>query len=58
MYEKNILFLLLASLFLVNCNNDDNGDDGPTDPLDELPAATQTGAQTRMPYKWGTLGTS
>ncbi|MFC4688992.1 hypothetical protein ACFO5T_00985 [Dokdonia genika] len=44
--KRTFFFLLLASLFLVNCNNDDNGDDGPTDPLDELPAATQTGAQT------------
>lgn len=44
--KKTFFLLLLASLFLINCNNDDNGDDGPTDPLDELPAATQTGAQT------------
>ena len=44
--KRTFFLLLLASLFLVNCNNDDNGDDGPTDPLDELPAATQTGAQT------------
>ncbi|WP_405203079.1 hypothetical protein [Dokdonia sp. LLG6352-1] len=44
--KKTLFLLLLASLFLINCNNDDDGDDGPTDPLDELPAATQTGAQT------------
>ncbi|ANH59763.1 hypothetical protein [Dokdonia donghaensis] len=44
--KRTFFLLLLASLFLINCNNDDNGDDGPTDPLDELPAATQTGAQT------------
>ena len=44
--KRTFFFLLLASLFLINCNNDDNGNDGPTDPLDELPAATQTGAQT------------
>ncbi|WP_405203080.1 hypothetical protein [Dokdonia sp. LLG6352-1] len=44
--KRTFFFLLLVSLFLVNCNNDDNGNDGPTYPLDELPAATQTGAQT------------
>ena len=44
--KRRLFLLLLASLFLINCNNDDNGNDGPTDPLDELPAATQTGAQT------------
>ena len=44
--KRTFFLLLLASLFLIKCNNDDNGDDGPTDPLNELPAATQTGAQT------------
>lgn len=40
--KKNILFLL-ATFVLSCCNNDD---DQPTNPIDQLPPATQTGANT------------
>ena len=39
---KNMLLILLLTL-LNSCGNDD---DQPTNPIDQLPAATQTGANT------------
>lgn len=41
---KNLLFLLAVSLIFICCNNDDNNQ--PTDPIDQLPPATQTGENT------------
>ncbi|WP_452224054.1 hypothetical protein [Lacinutrix chionoecetis] len=41
---KNYTFLFFTLLLLCCCNNDD--DAGPTDPIDQLPPATQTGEQT------------
>lgn len=40
---KNIIILLTIVFTLSCCNNDD---DQPTNPIDQLPAATQTGEQT------------
>ena len=40
---KNLLFLFTILLTLCCCKNDD---DNPTDPIDQLPPATQTGEQT------------
>ena len=40
---KNLLFLFTILLTLSCCKNDD---DNPTDPIDQLPPATQTGEQT------------
>ncbi len=40
---KNLLFLLTILLTLSCCKNND---DNPTDPIDQLPPATQTGEQT------------
>jgi len=40
---KRILLLLLTTFTLSCCNNDD---DNPQNPLDQLPPATQTGANT------------
>ncbi|MDT0650604.1 hypothetical protein [Autumnicola edwardsiae] len=37
------LILILGLLFNTSCNNDD---DQPRKPIDQLPAATQTGQQT------------
>ncbi|OIQ18609.1 MAG: hypothetical protein BM557_06700 [Flavobacterium sp. MedPE-SWcel] len=39
---KNIFFTLLILLSLTACNNDDNNN-GSTNPVDQLPPATQTG---------------
>lgn len=41
---KNYIFLFLTLLLLCCCNNDDDG--GSTNPIDQLPPATQTGEQT------------
>ncbi|WP_452224055.1 hypothetical protein [Lacinutrix chionoecetis] len=41
---KNYLKLLLIVLVFTACNNDD--DNMPQDPIDQLPPATQTGEQT------------
>lgn len=40
---KNYVFLFFTLLLLCCCNNDD---DGSTDPVDQLPPATQIGANT------------
>ncbi|HRZ31585.1 MAG TPA: DUF6252 family protein [Flavobacterium sp.] len=40
---KRVLLLLLTTFTLSCCNNDD---DNPQNPLDQLPPATQTGANT------------
>lgn len=42
---KNLLFLLTVTLTLSCCNKNDD-DQPPTNPIDQLPPATQTGAQT------------
>lgn len=42
---KNLLFLLTVTLTLSCCNKNDD-DQPPTNPIDLLPPATQTGAQT------------
>ncbi|OIQ18608.1 MAG: hypothetical protein BM557_06695 [Flavobacterium sp. MedPE-SWcel] len=42
---KNIFFTLLILLSLTACNNDDNNN-GSTNPVDQLPPATQTGENT------------
>ena len=41
---KSYTFLLFTLSLLCCCKNDDDG--GPTDPIDQLPPATQTGEQT------------
>lgn len=42
---KNLL-LLFAALFLLTSCDKDKDDDKPTNPIDQLPPATQTGANT------------
>ncbi|TYC12652.1 hypothetical protein ES677_08280 [Bizionia gelidisalsuginis] len=41
---KNLLLAFAMLLIVSNCNKND--DDQPTNPIDQLPPATQTGAQT------------
>ncbi|TYC08776.1 hypothetical protein ES677_14145 [Bizionia gelidisalsuginis] len=41
---KKLLLLLTVTLTLSCCNNDD--DTTPTNPIDQLPPTTQTGANT------------
>ena len=41
---KNLLLAFAMLLMVSNCNKND--DDQPTNPIDQLPPATQTGAQT------------
>lgn len=43
--SKNIAMLFLLALTLSCCNNDDDNNQ-PTNPIDQLPPATQTGANT------------
>lgn len=43
--SKNILLLLLLSMTLSCCSNDDDNNT-PTNPIDQLPPATQTGENT------------
>lgn len=41
---KKLFLLLIITIAFSCCNNDD--DNNPTNPIDQLPPATQTGAQT------------
>ncbi|MBQ0767738.1 MAG: hypothetical protein KBT58_00490, partial [Bizionia sp.] len=41
---KNLLLAFALLLIVSNCNKND--DDQPTNPIDQLPPATQTGANT------------
>ncbi|PVX46475.1 hypothetical protein C8C85_2336 [Flavobacterium sp. 103] len=40
---KKLFFLFIAITLIISCNKDD---DKPTNPIDQLPPATQTGANT------------
>ena len=42
---KNLLLILFTAVVFNACNNDDDGDT-TTNPIDQLPPATQTGEQT------------
>ncbi|HLV14723.1 MAG TPA: DUF6252 family protein [Xanthomarina sp.] len=42
---KNLILLLAITLICSCCNNDDDNNE-PTNPIDQLPPATQTGANT------------
>jgi hypothetical protein len=40
---KTYIKIMIIAIFFMSCNNDDNK---PSNPVDQLPPATQTGAQT------------